>query len=281
MCCWHRFLWKPDIRRLKVTESCELCPNPHQIAAHLSPLSGQTAIRHRAKTTLTYLWWHKDKHKTDVAKVTLSHYMVTLTLWKYQYGKLCLVIHVILQPGSNTKRSWKPFPDYINIYILHLWRVLSHLGQYIKHLEQRVCGEDVILWDTGNCMSHCSVATFQDISVLVWIIRDTETLEGFTARKMPTSLSTRAATERKYRRGRHERTSLKRRAEVKERKTDLLVTRWRSFISALSNHTWGQDLTMALWRTPIKPPCIWPTWQTHLGNYGSMSWFSMKNDPSV
>lgn len=45
--------------------------------------------------------------------------------------------------------------------------------------------------------------------------------------------------------------------------TDLLVTRWRSFISALSNQTWGHDLTMALWRTPIRPPCTCPTWRSH------------------
>lgn len=39
----------------------------------------------------------------------------------------------------------------------------------------------------------------------------------------------------------------------------LLVTAWRSFISDLSNQTWGHDLTMDLWRTPIRPPWIWPT----------------------
>lgn len=49
-------------------------------------------------------------------------------------------------------------------------------------------------------MSHCSVATLQNISVLVWTRRDAETLEDFTAKKMPTSLNARAATERKYRR---------------------------------------------------------------------------------
>lgn len=42
-----------------------------------------------------------------------------------------------------------------------------------------------------------------------------------------------------------------------------MVTRWRSFISDLSNQTWGQDLTMALWSTPIRPPWTWPTWQTY------------------
>lgn len=42
-----------------------------------------------------------------------------------------------------------------------------------------------------------------------------------------------------------------------------MVTRWRSFISALSNQTWGHDLTMALWMIPIRPPWTWPTWKTH------------------
>lgn len=48
----------------------------------------------------------------------------------------------------------------------------------------------------------------------------------------------------------------------KTERTYLLVTRWRSFISALSNQTWGHDLTMALWTIPIKPPWTWPTWPT-------------------
>lgn len=50
--------------------------------------------------------------------------------------------------------------------------------------------------------------------------------------------------------------------ERKIERTHLLVTRWRSFISALSNQTWGHDLTMALWMIPIKPPWTWPTWPT-------------------
>ena len=39
-----------------------------------------------------------------------------------------------------------------------------------------------------------------------------------------------------------------------ETQPHLLVTAWRSFISDLSNQTWGQDLTMDLWMTPIRPP---------------------------
>lgn len=39
----------------------------------------------------------------------------------------------------------------------------------------------------------------------------------------------------------------------------LCVTRWRSLISALSNQIWGQDRSMARWRTPIKPPWTCPT----------------------
>ncbi len=34
----------------------------------------------------------------------------------------------------------------------------------------------------------------------------------------------------------------------------LLATAWRSFISDLSNHTWGQDRTIDLWMTPMRPP---------------------------
>lgn len=41
----------------------------------------------------------------------------------------------------------------------------------------------------------------------------------------------------------------------------LLATAWRSFISDLSNHTWGQDRTIDLWMTPISPPWTWPTWK--------------------
>lgn len=89
-----------QIRRLKGTEFCEFCPNPHKIAA-------QASRCHQAhqETILTqsYLGRHKAKHETDVDTVSLSLCMVTLTLWKYQYGKLCLVVHMILQPGSNTK----------------------------------------------------------------------------------------------------------------------------------------------------------------------------------
>lgn len=39
----------------------------------------------------------------------------------------------------------------------------------------------------------------------------------------------------------------------------LLATRWRSFTSERSNQTWGQALTMALWMTPMRPPCTCPT----------------------
>ena len=48
-----------------------------------------------------------------------------------------------------------------------------------------------------NWMSHSWVATFQNLLLLG---RDTGTLDNFTARKMPTSLGAKAATERKYRR---------------------------------------------------------------------------------
>lgn len=41
----------------------------------------------------------------------------------------------------------------------------------------------------------------------------------------------------------------------------LLVTAWRSFISDLSNQTWGQERTIDLCMIPISPPWIWPTWR--------------------
>ena len=40
----------------------------------------------------------------------------------------------------------------------------------------------------------------------------------------------------------------------------LLATRWRSFTSERSNQTWGQAFTMALWMTPMRPPCTCPTY---------------------
>jgi len=44
----------------------------------------------------------------------------------------------------------------------------------------------------------------------------------------------------------------------------LLATRCLSLTSALSNHMWGEDLTMAVWIIPSKPPCTWPTWEITL-----------------
>lgn len=42
----------------------------------------------------------------------------------------------------------------------------------------------------------------------------------------------------------------------------LLATKCLSLTSDLSNQMWGEDFTMALWTTPINPPCTCPTCQT-------------------
>lgn len=46
----------------------------------------------------------------------------------------------------------------------------------------------------------------------------------------------------------------------------LCVTRWRSFISALSNQMCGHARTIARWTTPIKPPWTCPTCQSNQQN---------------
>lgn len=44
----------------------------------------------------------------------------------------------------------------------------------------------------------------------------------------------------------------------------LLATRWRSLTSERSNQMCGQAFTIDFWMSPIRPPWIWPTYNTHM-----------------
>lgn len=78
---------------------------------------------------------------------------------------------------------------------------------------------------------------------------------------------------------------------INNNKTSLLlfylcVTRWRSLISALSNQIWGQDRSMARWRTPIKPPWTCPTCSQKrvcltVSNYFQLSVNKAENESAV
>lgn len=136
---------KPDSRRLKGTELCELCPNPHEVGAHLSQLRGQTATRHGAKTTAlttSYLWWFKDKHKVTLAlDITTHTYPLEISIWE------------ALSCHSHDPSTWKQHKEVMKtISWLHKYLHIKPLksfffstfGQYIK-CGRSIWGEDVIL----------------------------------------------------------------------------------------------------------------------------------------
>ena len=142
---------KPDSRRLKGTELCELCPNPHEVAAHLSQLRGQTATRHGAKTTAlttSYLWWFKDKHKVTLAlDITTHTYPLEISIWE------------ALSCHSHDPSTWKQHKEvmktiswlhkYLHIkplksfFFFHIWTIHQ---MWKEHLGWRC---DIIIWGTG------------------------------------------------------------------------------------------------------------------------------------
>lgn len=155
MCCWYRFLQKADIRRLKETGLCESCPNPDNITAHLPVL--QWPDCHQALR-----WNNKAKHKTSNSIFLYGHtYPLEISEWE------------AFSCHSHDPSAWKQHKEVRGgicslyrycIYIMRLSR-RSHLGQCIKHLEHMSRRRSDIMrqWNP-NCVTHCSVASFQNIS---------------------------------------------------------------------------------------------------------------------
>lgn len=184
----------------------------------------------------------------------VTFYVVTLTLWKYQYGKLCLVIHMILQPGSNTigKKTTSWLYKYTHTVSVegcyHIWEAISNIWN-------KSPGGERIQGDAGIQTAWVTVQKPKTYPLLfgrdVWLPGKCQPL---SEPEQPRRQNTGQKDKRWQ--AQEEMSSSK---GVTKRLPYLFVTRWRSFISALSNQTWGQDLTMALWTTPIRPPWTWPT----------------------
>lgn len=94
--------------------------------------------------------------------------VVVLTLWKYQYGELCLVIHMIRQPGSRTK-AFRNLLMTIKIQPVRPWMFFLLLS-YLQDAHMSGTEEyDKIL----DIMHQCSVVNVKMCVAPMQIIRDT------------------------------------------------------------------------------------------------------------